>query len=386
MTGKNHFKKIAIAALTILFFISQGYICKGSDYIEVDREFSLLTSQSLQGYLKPLFTTIEEGLNSNLFTTALYKERWSVGLDLSIMGMFIPDAQMTYNALRPEEFGNTNICQTAEYRNNQIIRNAKGENLQPTIYGGQSTAIYSAPQNFWYPDSAFKTLTYLEGHDIGFVACLPNLQLTFGLPTRTELRFRYWTIPMQGSSVNNFGFIVNQQVDHFFELFPEEYNMGIALHLAYHNISRSEGLSINSFAFGAHYSMEFLEGLTAYAALQYESMGGEFIAKREIDPNDNSLVDSPYEEVRAGKDLAIDIESFTNFRGLIGAAYQLGRVEFHFDASLASQPSLNFGIGIMFGSWGEETRTTRKVEKKEKFQRIEIIEESEETEEKEIEK
>lgn len=379
----NQKLKGVLALCIFICAFSFGYLAKAADYIEVDREFSLITSQSMQGFLKPLFTTLEEGFNSNLFTRADYKEGWSVGLDISIMGMFIPNSQRTFDAIRPEDFGNTDICRTAEVRNGQIIRDATGSNSQPTIYGGESTAIYSSYVNAWAPDSLNKTVTYIEGNDIDFMSGLPNLQFTFGFPTRTELRLRWLGgIQMEGSSLSYFGFVLNQQIDHFFDLFEEDDRMGIALNFAFHTVSRDKGLSMNSFAFGAHYSYEFIENLIAYGALQYETIGGTFEAKRETS-NPDEIINSPYKEVQRGENLKFDIEGFNNFRGLLGIGYQAGAVEFHFDASLMSQPSVNFGMHFHFGTWGEDPETLRKIKKTEKIKKFERIEEKENSEERE---
>jgi hypothetical protein len=340
---------LCFSFLISVLFVSNSLFA--GDLIEFSNEFNLFTSKNLEGYAKPFFTSIEESINSNLFSTAYYKDYWTVGLDISVSGMFIPNSQTYFDAERPEDFGNTSKVRTAERRNGDVMRDYTDENIQPTIYGGRATAIYAARQNAWYPDSMNKTVGYVEGNDISFMSGLPTLQLTLGLPTRTQVRFRFLMLNVSGEPLTYWGVSAAQRLDQFFQTFDPEQRMAYALHLSYAQAIRDAGISMNSFAVGGHFSKSWDFGMTFYAGLQYETMSGTFDAVRDkSDAEDYN--DSPYEEIRNMEDIHVDISSFTSFRFLGGVSYQIGFLELHVDAAWASQPILTAGISFTFGRWG----------------------------------
>ncbi len=349
---------IVYSIVSLVSILLTSVQTKAGDKIEFSNEFNMFTSKNLEGYLKPLFTSIEEGINSNLFSTAYYKDAWSIGLDISVSGMFIPNSQTTYNAERPEEFGNTGIVRTAEWRDGEILTDYTGGNIQPTIYGGHSTSIYAARQNAWYPDSVNKTIGSVEGNDISFMSGLPTVQLTVGLPSRTEVRLRYLSLNVSGSPLTYWGVAAAQRIDQFFNLFDTEQNLAVAVNVAYSQITRDAGLDINTFAVGAFCSKWWDNGLTLYAGLQYENMGGKFEAVRDKSSKDE-LNDSPYKEIREMQDLSIDISSFTNFRLTGGISYKIGFLELHADAAWASQPILTAGLRFIFAEWGNSVDIER---------------------------
>jgi len=371
--------KFIITPLFLLFLLCPQLY--PSDTIQISRDFRLFTAKNLQGYLKPFFTSIEESFNSNIFTKAIYEEYWTIALDLSIMGMFIPDAHKTFDAERPDLYGNTTICQTTEYREGEYVRNYTKDNIQPTIYGGQSTAIYSAPQNHKYPDSTYKTVAYPEGNNVTFMSGLPILQLIAGFPTRTQLRLRFLAAPVNKETMFYYSIMVNQQIDHFFNLFNPKDKMGLALHAAFHGVTRDFGISANSIAFGAHFSKTWDNGFTGYLALQYEDLWGTFEAARGIDGKD--IIDSPYEEIRESKNpFKVEIENFNKYRILGGISYRTGILELHADAGWAAQPILSFGLTFWIAKWGhEKVFEKEKIEQYEKIERIEKIERREKREE-----
>lgn len=319
--------------------------------IEISKEFNLFTSNNLKGYTKPFFTSLQEGINSNIFTTATYRDNWSFGLDISVSGMFIPNSQTTYEADRPDMYGNTSVVKTAEIRDNQIINNMTKSNLQPTVYGGASTAIFAAPQNHKLPDSMYKSVAYVEGNEINFMSGLPTIQLNIGLPTRTEFRFRFLVLPVQNEALVYWGLMAKQNIDKLFDLFDQEDRMGLAVHLGLSKMSR-DGIDLTALVFGAHFSKAWDNGIAVYTGLQFENMTGKFESVRKnFDPK--NVGDSPYLEVRQGKALAFDIDTYTAFKLLGGISYKTGAVELHGDIGWASQPILTAGICFNFAEFGE---------------------------------
>jgi hypothetical protein len=351
MTYCNTLKQKLILLIFVIL-LPFGKLFSAND-LTIDREFSLFTSKNMEGYLKPLFTTVSESLNSNLFTTALYDTTWTIGLDVSVMGMLIPNSQKSFIAIRPDKFGDTNICRTAEIRNGKLLRDYLGANIQPTIYGGPSTAIFSQPVNMWAPDSFYKSVAYVEGNNISFMMGIPNLQLIFGFPTGTQLRTKFFFAPVQNETLLYYSVMLNQRFDQFFDLFDPKSKMGIALNLAFHRLFRDRGIDLSSWSAGIHFSKEWYEGLSTYLAFQYEDMTGKFIVLKDTTGASNSIVDSPYEEVRKNEPLEFDIGTFSNFRLLAGASYKYGIIELHADAAWLTQPAFNIGITFWFGEFGK---------------------------------
>jgi outer membrane protein OmpA-like peptidoglycan-associated protein len=260
--------------------------------------------------------------------------------------MYIPDSQWWYEAELPDKFGNTNVTQSSELRNDIITRNKKDYVKQPTIYGGISTPVFSAPQNMYPPDSLYKTVTFMEGNSINSLAGLPSLQIIFGMPTRTQLRFRFLPLPVQEGTLTYFALGINQRLDKIFDLFGK-YNTdkALAVHGAYHSMTRGAGFEISSISAGVNFTNSFDFGLNLYTGLQFETMSGAIKAIRVGDMGEE-LINSPYPEIRNRTPMEIDVSSFTNFRATIGATYKLSFLELNANASYASQPML--GVGVTF--------------------------------------
>ncbi len=334
------------ATFVIIFMIALPLYLNAQKDIEISREFQIFTSKNASGYFKPLFTTLGQSLNSGLFHSAMISENWSFGFDLNFMNMYIPESQKNYQAELPDMFGNTDVAQSAELRSDIITRNQKGFVKQPTIYGGISTPVFSSPQNLYRPDSLYKTVSFIEGNDISSLAGLPVLQLIVGLPTRTQIRFRFLPLPVQDETMTYLGMGINQRLDKFLHLFGK-YNTdkALAIHGSYHMMSRGSSIGISSISTGINFTNSFAFGLNLYTGLQLESLRGSINAVRVGQPSDD-IINSPYPEVRNMSPLQIDVKSFTGFRATFGATYKLSFLEINANASYASQPMI--GIGVTF--------------------------------------
>lgn len=381
---------IGITIISSLSFTSKAEFNKDG-VLEVPGDFNLFTSINLQGYTKPLFTTIGQGAQSNLFTVASYDESYSIGIDLSLSSTLIPGSQQVYNAVLPAAFGDTNRMDNAVYLNGKIVRNIGGTVEQPTIYGGASNAIYVvAPVQGGDPaDSIYKTIAFNEGNNINTMASLPAFQLVFGLPTRTELRFRYLGAPVDDQMYNHLAISANQQLDHWMNIFDEKDNMALALNASYQFMTLAETIDMNSWAVGLHFSKGFGDGFSLYGGLQVEDLSGTFYMVRKNGYNADFYLEdgttlknmsaipqeqqlnymahvaarsdvetNPYEEVRLLKPLSFDIESFTSWRFTVGAAYEYGIMELHLDMGYASQMFLNGGLRLRFKEWANSDSVT----------------------------
>lgn len=386
----NFFSKVSISLLLFAVVLLPPNLKSDDDEVTIPNDYSLFTSANFKGYTKPLFTTIGQGAQSNLFTTANYDEKWYISLDLSASSVLIPESQKTYDASLPDLFTNPERVDIAAYKDGEIIRNFDGIE-QPTIYGGESTTIYAASplnnENSEPSDSLYKTLSFMEGSDISTMASLPALQLMIGLPTQSEIRFRFLTFGSGNENISYLNLGLNQRVDRYLDLWDEKDSMALAVNIGYNTIGFGDVIDMNSISFGVHFSKDFGDNFSVYSGIQYENLSGDFYIEREggynsefyfgdgetlrprssIDPDlradyDEHVVkkmdvsESPFEEVRMLKPMEFSIESFTNFRILAGASYKVGIVEFHLDLGYASQPFLNGGISFRLGSWGGQER------------------------------
>lgn len=349
MTLFRNMSRVTQYVFFMCFLFYGNSSLKAGDSLTITKEFNLITSVNASGYLKPLFTSVSESFNSNTFTVARFARQWRLGLDISVCGMFIPSSQLTFDAELPSDYGNTGVTQTSELRGSTETRNGKGTVSQPTIYGGISNPTFSASQTSVLPSDPPKqpaTVTFLEGNNTSFMSGVPALQINAGFPTRTQLRLRFIPVPVDGNSMTYFGMMVSQQFNHLVGLFTDDSLIGIALNAGYHSLSRSQGISVSSFAVGVHGSKTWQSGLSLYGGLQYEDMSGTINFVRE--KNATSISKSPFEEIRKQADLNLKVETFTNFRLGAGVSYKTGIIELHADAALASQPVLAFGMTFWF--------------------------------------
>ena len=337
--------KRTIYLLTIFLIVS--LVTTGNaEELKISKDFNVFTSKNAQGYLKPLFTTIGESFNTGLFTGANYKNGWSISLDLGIMGMVIPESQRTYQAELPADFENQGITETTLLIDGKIIRNQRGTVEQPTLYGGISHPVFSAPQQGGEKFEWNRTIAFMEGNNISMMSGIPVLYLSFGIPTRTQFKTRFFTGNVGNDDLTYYSVAVNQNIDKLFNLFENYESLSLALNFAIHSFDYP-GFSMNSWSLGSHISNKFDFGLTLYGGIQYEDFSGHFKAERDKDGNPPETL-SPYKEIRDQQPIEFDLETFTNYRALIGASYRIGIFEFHGDIALASQPVLKAGVSLWF--------------------------------------
>ncbi len=333
-----------------LFFLFGILITSLESYtkdLEISKDFNIFTSKNAQGYFKPLITTLGESFNTGLFTTANYKNGWSISLDLGLTGMFIPNSQKTYDAELPDQFGNTETTETSELLNYGIRRNHNGTVSEPTIYGGISNPVFSSPQENAPPDTLYKTIGFMEGNNINFMTGLPVFQLSFGIPTRTLFKLKFATINIDDNKFLFYTIAINQNIDKLFGLFGEDESFAWALNFATHKLEYGSTFDMSSWSLGTHFSKTFDWGLTLYSGMQYENVSGSFYAVREINYS-NTITNSAYKEIRDGAPLKFDLESDNSYRVLAGLSFRTGILELHSDIAWAAQPVVNAGISLWF--------------------------------------
>lgn len=332
---------------TLLYLLISPLLLISQNQLEIGKEFGLFTSNNLSGYIKPLTTSLSQSMNSGLFTTMNYSNGWSFGLNFTISTMFIPESQKEYEADLPNQYGNQNVVITAYTKDGKITMNQAGKITQPTIYGGISTPVFAAPQNPFAPDSFYKSVAYVEGNNMSMIAGLPALQLFVGFPTQTQLRTRFITFSIDQTPFTYFSLILNQKLSEHMGLFEQNSPFSLGLGLSYHSMKRDPGIDVSGYSAAINFSGNYESGFGFYAALQYEDLLGNITALRKTSTNDE-FVNNPFEEVRNGSPLKIDIATFSNLKFIAGANYRYGIAELNVDFALASQPMISGGLSLYF--------------------------------------
>ena len=348
-TVRHRLRSIAsvasIGSATLLVLCSPAAAQEG---LLLNQEFGVFTSENAAGYMKPLFTSFQEGLATNLYHGAVNNDKWGIGIDVSIMGLLIPESHRSYDAALPECYADSTKARTAEYRDGRVVTNVSGSVRRPTVFGDrQSNPVYAVPQN--EANEHCTTVGFAEGNDISLMSGLPNIQLLINAPSRTEVRARLYPVPDGDRSLLYFGLAVSQQVDPFFDLFSDSL-MGLAVNASYHSLSWTNILSASGMTAGVHFSKAWNSGVGVYAGAQVETFSGTFTAHRKPAEGGDAST-SPYEEVREGRPISFDVESFNSFRALVGVSFKSGIVDLHADAALAQQPVFSAGMAIRFASF-----------------------------------
>jgi hypothetical protein len=313
----------------------------------LETEFSVFTSENAQGYTKPLFTSFQEGFASNLYHSAVYDPSWGIGVDLSTMGMFIPESHRSYDAALPECYSDQTRVRTAEISDGRQVTGVHGSVVRPTVFGDvASNPVFAVPQT--EADENCGTVGFAEGNDIAVMPGIPNIQVLLRAPSRTELRARFYPYSDGDRSLTYVGVAVSQQLDQFVGLFKDSL-MGLSVSASWHSLTWTDIMDATGYTAGVHFSKSWSGGFGVYAGAQIEGMSGRFEAQREKSNGEN--VSSPYDEVRNGSPVAFDIESFNAFRALAGVSFRSGVVDLHVDGALAAQPVVSAGLAINIASF-----------------------------------
>lgn len=332
--------------ILLFSFSFQSLISKD---IVISRNFVLFTSKNLEGYLQPLFTTVEQSLNNFLFGTSNLDGKFRVTLNLGFASMLIPDSHKWFDAEVPEGFSDTNITLTAQMRDGQILGKLRKPNKQPTIFGGSSVPIFAAPQNHIVPDSFYKTIAYPEGLHIEIMPGLPVLQLIFETPLHNEIRFRFFTFPIQGESFIFYSLGLNQRFDHFVDLFGFDNKKNLNLNISFHRMYRGASFDLFSYSFGLNVSNQFHKNVLGYLGIQFENLHGIFKAIKDTTGLNQDIVQSPFSELREAKPVEINLKTLTKWQIKGGFTFFLPFGFLNFDLSYASQPMISLGFGIFLG-------------------------------------
>lgn len=331
-----------------IFFLTVGllYYFTSAKEIVISRNFVLFTSRNLENYLKPLFTTFEQSLNSNLFGTNFPDKKWLVSLNIAFPTMIVPNAQKKFDAEVPDGYLFDGKVLVAQLRDGNLIRYVYQPNFQPTIYGGSSTPIFSSPQTHTFPDTIYKSVAYPEGISVDLVPGMPVLQFVLASPSFSEVRFRFLTFPFQDESLIYYTLVFQQRIDNLFGLFQYDKAKAINILAALHRLYRQTSLNLTSYSFGINIMQKFGEKFLGYLSLQYENLNGHFTALKDTTGIYEDVVNSPFPELRQARPVEIYISSFTKFQFKSGLTCYFSIFNLNLELSFASQPMFSFGFSV----------------------------------------
>lgn len=365
--------KKMLLLLVCCFSVSALYAQK----LELGGTVSLLTKENFEAYSKPLFTSMGQSFNSNLWTTAIHEDRFKIGLDFSFMAMLIPESQKNYTASLPDHFTNATIAKTA-YNKNGIETRQPSTVEQPTFYGSAPTTVYSIPQD-QNGNYTFQTIggnaEFPSGNGLNAVLGIPAVQIMMDLPSRTHVRLRVVPVPSIDDDMNVFYGMVS--VGHQFNQYIDplkDSTLGISFNAAYSLFSITNVIDANALAVGINASKKLNEFFTVFGGLQYEDFSGTFTyTRKDVTPNDASS-NTPYAEVRENlytnpgsvipnvdsqnryavnnkdtrKPVVADISTFSNFRIVAGGEVHLKALQLHAQLAYVSQFMFSGGFSVWF--------------------------------------
>lgn len=314
--------------------------------IVISRNFVLFTSRNLEGYLQPLFTSIEQSLNNSLYGTSNLDGKFRVSLNITLSSLLIPDSHKWFDAEVPDGFYDSTATITSQIRDGKIVSKIVKPNKQPTIFGGSSVPIFASPQNHAYPDSVYKTIAYPEGLHLDIMFGLPVIQMIFETPLKNEFRLRFLTFPIQGESFVFFSLGINQRIDHFFDLFGFDKAKNLNVHAVLHRIYRGTSFDLTSYAMGINASNQFNKNLLGYIGIQFEDLTGHFKAIKDTSGLNNDIINNPFLELREARPIEITFKTFTKWQIKGGLNFNFSFGFLNFDLSFASQPMVSVGFGF----------------------------------------
>lgn len=329
-----------------LSLVNFFYLCYGKEIV-VSRNFILFTSRNLENFLKPLFTTFEQSLNSHLYGTVFLDGKWCLALNIGFPTMVIPNQQKNFDAEVPDGYLLEGKVLVAQLKNGRLIEYVVKPNLQPTIFGGNSTPIFSVPQRHLFPDSIYKSVAYPEGISINVMPGLPVIQFVLSTPIFNEFRFRIFTFPLQDESLIYYTLAYQQRIDNLLNIFSFDKSKSISCFVALHRLYRQTSLNVTSVSFGSNIMQKFTNKFLGYIGIQYENLYGHFKALKDTSGLYEDVVNSPFLELRQAKPIEINFSSFTHFQLRFGLTWFFSIFNLNIELSFASQPMFSISFSAM---------------------------------------
>lgn len=371
-----YFVRLSMKKLLLFLVCCYATSAVYAQKLELGGTVSLLTKENFEAYSKPLFTSMGQSFNSNLWTTAVHEDRFKIGLDFSFMAMLIPESQKNYTAALPSHFSNPQIARTA-YNKNGVETVQPSTVEQPTFYGSTPTTVYSIPQdqngNYTY-QSIGGNAEFPSGNGLNAVLGIPAVQIMMDLPSRTHVRLRVVPVPSIDDDMNVFyGMIsVGHQFNQYIDPLKDS-TLGISLNAAYSLFSITNVIDANALAIGINASKKLNEYFTVFGGIQYEDFSGTFTyVRKDVTPNEASS-NTPYDEVRENlytnngflninpnngtymvnnkdnrKPVVADISTFSNVRIVAGGEVHLKALQLHAQVAYLSQFMFSGGFSVWF--------------------------------------
>ncbi|MBN2857959.1 MAG: hypothetical protein JXN63_06125 [Candidatus Delongbacteria bacterium] len=293
-------KMITSIAICILLFsksLSAG----------VDDVLSFVSEKNVEGYLKPLVTSLGVGLNSGMYRGAKVRDDFSFGFSFSGMFVFIPEDQKTFDPYVPEGYTSVNTA---------------------TVYGSDPGYVYG--------DGGY--ISYPGGFDLDNLALgFPQVMLGW---KGTEVTAKFIPTLKVGESGEEFYFYTFS-AKHEFTRYLENLPVDGAFQVGFGKIKFSDQLEFNNLALNLIASKNF--GITTlYGGLGYQTTEVEANYAITGDP------DNADPGLRLAKDVSINIKGDNGFGITAGAALKLVFFVINADYTYNSQSVITTGLNLEF--------------------------------------
>jgi hypothetical protein len=265
--------------------------------------FETLNETNIKAYATPFATSFGLAMNSGSFYKADVPSLFGFSIGFRGMYLLIPESQKTFTPVLPEYYNPKEVA---------------------TIWGDKGGA-FAGPNGYEVTQPGFNRSA------VPFA--LPQITLSF---MGTEAMFRILPeVTISGDDkVSMYGFGIKHEISRYFPLMP----LDVAVQVLYNKFEISSLMNATNFAVNAHASKTFAV-VTPYVGLQYESssMDLKYDYRPGLDPN-----------AAVVRTIAVSLDGDNSFRGIIGAALELGFLVFNADVAFSSQTVLTGGLTFAF--------------------------------------
>lgn len=274
-------------------------------FSQIDDRLTELSESYVDGYMKPLVTTLGTGLNSGSYYTAAVPSLFGFTFSIKGMAIFIPEDDKVFDPQVP---------------------NTPDKDLSATIFGDRGGA-YLTPDGFvTLPPGINQSSIPLAYPQVSFAY--------FG----TELMVRYLpSIDLGEKKLNFWGLGFKHSISNYIPLFPVD----IAAQITYNSFGITDIIKHSNLAFNVHASKSF-GVLILYGGLQYENSSMDLEYTLEGDPEDADP------GLRVDKDVKMTIDGDNHFRLTLGTALKLSVLVLNFDFNIGAQSALTGGLNLAF--------------------------------------
>ncbi|MBN2857999.1 MAG: hypothetical protein JXN63_06335 [Candidatus Delongbacteria bacterium] len=288
---------LIIAAAPVFQYLTAG----------VDEVLSFMSKKNVEGYIKPLVTSLGVGLNSGMYHNAEVSEKISGGFSMRALIIFIPEDQKSFTPYLPAGYTSGSTS---------------------TVYGGDPGYAYGTGGFVSYP-GGFE----VDNLPMGF----PQMTLAW---KGTELSAKFIPTQKIGTEREEFyfySFAIKHEVTRYFKKLPFDG----AVQFGIGKMKFSDQLDFDNFVINLIASRKF--GLfTIYGGTGFQSTRVDANYSITGDP------DNADPELREAKDVSLTIKGDNSLGITAGTSLRLGFFVLNADYTYNSQSVISTGMSFEF--------------------------------------